>query len=68
MLLILDVQTEREVTQKDYDRIKKGIEKMGYAVHYRPDTDHPQKIIIEGADNFAEMQNVINVNLREATV
>ena len=57
MLLILDVNTERNVTQKDYGKIKHALEKMGYVVHYRPDELAPQKIIIEGADNYAEIRS-----------
>lgn len=55
MLLILKVDTTRNVTTRDYAKIRRGIEKLGYAVHFRPDILNPHEIIIEGADTWPEI-------------
>ena len=60
MLLILKITVERNVGADDYARIKRGIEKMGYAVHLRPDKVYPQQIIIEGADTSAEIFKILD--------
>ena len=56
MLLILRITTERNCTGKDFARIKKGIEKMGYVCHLRPDANYPTQLIIEGADTWPEIE------------
>jgi hypothetical protein len=56
MLLILKITTERNCTGKDYVRIKKGIEKMGYVCHLRPSAEYPTQLIIEGADTWPEIE------------
>ena len=56
MLLILRFTTERNCTGKDFARIKKGIEKMGYVCHLRPDELYPTQLIIEGADTWPEIE------------
>jgi hypothetical protein len=60
MLLILEVTTARNVPPNAYVKIKRGIEKMGYAVHLRPLDLYPNQIIIEGADTSAEIFKILN--------
>ena len=55
MLLILDIKAEKVVSGNDYAKIKHGIEKMGYVVHYRPSPLYPKQIIIEGAETAEEI-------------
>ena len=56
MLLVLRIVTERNCTGWDYARIKRGIEKMGYVCHLRPDELYPTQLIIEGADTWPEIE------------
>ena len=59
MLLILDIRTEKVVSGHDYAKIKAGIEKMGYVVHYRPSPLYPRQIIIEGAETAEEIFKIL---------
>ena len=56
MLLTLKIILERNCTGRDYARIKRGIEKMGYVCHLRPNDVYPSQIIIEGADTWPEIE------------
>ena len=56
MLLVLRIVTERNCTGRDYARIKRGIEKMGYVCHSRPDELYPTQLIIEGAETWPEIE------------
>ena len=56
MLLILDVTTARNVPANTYVRIKRQLEKLGYAVHLRPSDLCPNQIIIEGAEAWPEIE------------
>ena len=56
MLLTLKIILERNCTGRDYARIKRGIEKMGYVCHLRPNEVYPQQIIIEGAEAWPEIE------------
>jgi hypothetical protein len=56
MLLTLKIILERNCTGRDYARIKRGIEKMGYVCHLRPNDVYPSQIIIEGAETWPEIE------------
>ena len=56
MLLVLRIVTERNCTGRDYARIMRGIEKLGYVCHLRPDELYPTQLIIEGADTWPEIE------------
>jgi uncharacterized protein YcgL (UPF0745 family) len=56
MLLILNIELERNVAGLDYAKIKSAIEKKGYVVHYRPSDLYPTQIIIEGAETWPEIE------------
>jgi hypothetical protein len=60
MLLILEVTTAKNVPANTYVRIKHNLEKLGYAVHLRPTDLYPNQIIIEGAENAAEIFRMLN--------
>jgi hypothetical protein len=60
MLLTLKIILERNCTGRDYARIKRGIEKMGYVCHLRPNDVYPSQIIIEGAETSAELFKILN--------
>lgn len=60
MLLILEVTTAKNVPANTYVRIKHNLEKLGYAVHLRPTELYPNQIIIEGAENAAEIFRILD--------